>query len=57
MIWPGDLNFDPKGSSFELELEIIKTNLLSKIHNECFKDVTTRVLTRFSADLARRPSF
>ena len=57
MIWPGDLIFDPKGPSFELELEIIKTNLLSKIHNECFKDVTTRVLTRFSADLARRPSF
>ena len=40
----------------ELGLEIIKTNILSKIHDDCFKNVTARVLTRFSADLAR-PSF
>ena len=37
----------------ELDLEIIKTNILSKIHDDCFKNVTGRVLTRFSADLAR----
>ena len=24
------------------------TNILSKIHDDCFKNVTTRVLTRFS---------
>ena len=33
----------------ELDLEIIKTNILSKIHDDCFKNVTARVLTRFSA--------
>ena len=41
----------------ELDLEIIKTNILSKIHDDCFKNVTARVLTRFSDDLARWPSF
>ena len=40
-------------SSFEPDLEIIKKKNLSKIHDECFKNVTARVLTRFSADLAR----
>ena len=44
-------------SSFELDLEIIKTNILSQIHDDCFKNVTARVLTRFSADLARWPTF
>ena len=38
---------------FEIDLEIIKTNILSKIHDDCFKNVTARVLTRFSADLAQ----
>ena len=53
LIWPGDLVFDPRCSSFELDLEIIKTNILSKIRDDCLKNVTARVLTRFSADLAR----
>ena len=53
LIWPGDLVFDPRCSSFELDLEIIKTNIMSQIHDDCFKNVTARVLTRFSADLAR----
>ena len=53
LIWPGDLVFDPRYTSFELDLEIIKTNILSKIHDDCLKNVTARVLTRFSADLAR----
>ena len=57
LIWPGDLLFYPKWPSFKLNLEIIKTNILSKIHDDCFKNVTARVLTRFSADLARWPSF
>ena len=56
LIWPGHLVFDPKWPSFELDLEI-KTNILSKIHDDCFKNVTAGVLTRFSADLARWPSF
>ena len=48
----GDLVFDPMSHSFELDLEIFKTNILSKIHDDCFKNVTARLLTRFSADLA-----
>ena len=52
--WP---SFWPRCSSFELDLEIIKTKILSKIHDDCFKNVTARVLTRFSTDLAQWPSF
>ena len=52
-MWPGDLVFDFMWPSFEPDLEIIKTNNLGKIHGDCFKNVTARVLTRFSADLAR----
>ena len=57
MILPGDLVFDPKWPSFEFDLELTKTNIFSKIHDHCFKNVTARVLTKFSADLARWPSF
>ena len=57
LIWSGDLVFDPGCSSFEIDLEIIKTNIFSQIYYDCFKNVTARVLTRFSADLARWPSF
>ena len=49
----GDLVFDSKQPSFELDPEIIKTNILSKIHDDCLKNVTARVITRFYADLAR----
>ena len=52
--WP---SFWLQVTQFRLDLEIIKTNILSKIHDDCFKNVTARVLTRFSADLARWPSF
>ena len=48
-----DLVFDSKRPSFKLDLEIIKTNILSKIHDDCFINVTARVLTRFYTDLAR----
>ena len=47
LIWPGDLIFHPMWPSFELDLELIKTNILSKIHDDCFKNVTARVLTSF----------
>ena len=57
LIWPGDLVFDFKWPSFKPDLEIIKTNILSKIHDDCFINVTARVLTRFYTDLARWPSF
>ena len=57
MIWPGDLVFDPTWTSFKHIFELIKTNILSKIHDYCFKNVTARVLTRFSAGLAWCPSF
>ena len=57
LIWPGDQVSNLKWPSFEPDLEIIKTNILSKIHDDCFKNVTTRVLTRISVDLAWWPSF
>ena len=40
---PGDLVFDPKWPSFKLDLELIKTNILSKIRDDCFKNVTASV--------------
>ena len=39
LIWPGDLVFDFKRPSFKLDLEIIKTNILRKIHGDYFKNV------------------
>ena len=51
LIQDGDLVFDPKGPICESDLEIIKTNILSNIHDDCFKNLTARVLTRFSFDL------
>ena len=38
-------------------LETSKTNILSKIHDDHFKNVTSRESTRFSFDLTRWPSF
>ena len=38
MIWYGDLVFDSKSPSFKLDLGI-KTSILSKIHDACFKNV------------------
>ena len=54
LIWPSDLVFDPKGLSFNLDLEIINRNILSNtcIHDDYFKNVTSGVLTKFSFDLA-----
>ena len=47
------LHVNQKSDYDDDDLEIIKTNMLSKIHDDYLKNVTTRVLTRFSADLAR----
>ena len=52
----GPWNICHKWPSSKLHLEIIKTNILSKIHDDHFKNVTSRVLTRFSFDLAWWPS-
>ena len=38
-------------------LEIIKTNILSKIHDDHFKNVTSRASTMFSFDLAKEVVF
>ena len=35
LIWPGELVFDIKWPSFKLDLEIIKTNILSNIYDVC----------------------
>ena len=50
-IWPSDLVFDLKWPSLELDLEIVKTNNLSKIHDDCFLNVTARVLKMFPLSL------
>ena len=54
---PDDLVFDPIWPNFKFDLEIIKTNIFSKIYDDWLKNVTYRVLTGFSFDLARWPSF
>ena len=56
LIWPGELVFYIKWPSFKLDLEIIKTNILSNIYDDYFKIVTSGVLTVFCW-LARSPSF
>ena len=56
-MWPDDLVSDTTWPSFEPDLELIKTNILCKIHDDCLKNVTARVITRFYANLARWPSF
>ena len=57
LIWPGELVFDIEWPRFKLDLEIMKTNILSNNYDDYFKNVTSGVLTRFSADLARWPIF
>ena len=46
LIWPSGLVFDSKRPSFEPDLEIIKTNILSKNCDDQLKNVTSSV-TRF----------
>ena len=53
----GSWNTGNKWPRSKLNLEIIKTNILSKIHDDHFKNVTPRVLNRFSFDLAWCHSF
>ena len=63
--WETDLNGEKTGPgnirhkwpSSKLHLEIIKANILNEIHDDHFKNVTSRVSTRFSFDLASWPSF
>ena len=50
-------NVGNKRPSFKFDLEIIKANILSMIHDAYLKNVTSRVLTRFSFDLAWWPIF
>ena len=54
LIWPGDLVSDIKWPGFKLDLELIKTNILSNIYDDYFKNVECK---QFSADLAWWPSF
>ena len=57
LIWPGDLVSDIKWPSSKLDLEIIKTNILSNIYDDYLKNVTSGVLTSFFFDLAQWHSF
>ena len=47
LIWPGDLVSDIKWPSFKLDLEIMKTNILSNIYDDYLKNVTSEVLIVF----------
>ena len=52
------MQFEPDLEIYkEGNIEIIKTNILSKIHDTYFKNETSRMLTRFFFDLAQWPSF
>ena len=42
---PTDLVFDGTWPSFELDLDIIKMNILTNIHKDPMKNVTSRVVT------------
>ena len=41
LIWPGDLVSDIKWPSFKLDLEIIKTNILSNIYDDYLNKKST----------------
>jgi len=43
MIWPGDIVFYPTWPIFELGLEIVKTNILTKFHQNRVENVASRV--------------
>ena len=43
LIWSGELVFNIKWPSFKLDQEIIKTNILSNIYDDYFKNVTSGV--------------
>ena len=43
LIWPCDLGLDPKWLRFELTLEIMKANILSKIYDDYLKNVISSV--------------
>ena len=47
LIWPSDLVSEIKWPSFKLDLEIIKTNILSNIYYDYLKNVTSGVLQGF----------
>ena len=57
LIWPGDLVSDIKWPSFELDLGIIKTNILSNIYDDVFKKCDLWSVNKVSFDLAWWPSF
>ena len=47
LIWPSDLVSEIKWPSLKLDLEIIKTNILSNIYYDYLKNVTSGVLQGF----------
>jgi len=44
-IWPGNLVFDPTWPIFELDLDIVKTNILTKFYKNCITNVDRRRTT------------
>ena len=45
LIWAGDLVSDIKLPSFKLDLEIVKTSILSNIYDDYLKNVTSGMLS------------
>jgi len=43
MIWPGDLGFYPTWPIFELDLDIVKRNILTKFHKNRVANVASTV--------------
>ena len=52
-IWPSDLVSDLIWPGFELDLDIIQTNILKIFQAAEAKNASSRVLTRFSFNLAK----
>ena len=46
-IWPSDLVSDPKWHKFELVQDFIKTNILTKFHEDRTENVASRAYTKF----------
>ena len=46
-IWPSDLVFDPTWPNFNLVQDFMKTNILTKFHEDRTENVASRAYTRF----------
>ena len=57
IMWPSDLVFDPTWPNFELDLDIIKLNILTKFHEVPLKDMASRDKVFLLSDLVFDPKW